>query len=246
MDAFDFGLAPRIDETNHLEYIAYIEQMLAAWGPRPFTEADSRRLGNLEEALTQALESLERVRYINAVYGRATMTIEITDMSPELFAIITGTSPDLTSEEQAGMLPGMTEMVPTRIKGATKDRDLTIRRKAEIALGGNPATHMPLLRLADPENRSTCGSCANLFRKDFGSGHVWKCVRAAQTNNDGPDMVKRWPACTLFLPRNGAAAPICGALAENEHGATYECKFPPNHDGDHDWNVKRDAPEQQP
>lgn len=176
--------APVVDEEQVLLYIESIEDQLRAFGPRPFTELDAFNLRHLEAALRKGREHLEDARYINAVYATPRFR--------------------LTNEEAAGMLAGMSEMVPTRIKGATKDRDLTIRRKAEIALGGNPATHMPLLRLDNPDNRSTCGGCANLVRKDFGSSHVWKCVRAAQTNNDGPDMVKRWPACTLFLPRNGA------------------------------------------
>lgn len=162
-------------------------QIDTAAGPRPWTERSWRTVRRLEETLDQANAHLERARHWNATVA----------------------TPKFTTAEMAGMLPGLfDELLPTaRTRGDKRTgatADLTRRRKLEIALGGNPATHMPLLRLTVKGDTRTCGSCANLMRKETMAGHVFKCVRARQTNNDGPDMVKRWPACMLYLTRNGS------------------------------------------
>lgn len=168
--------------------IAELERQIdLAGGPRPWAQHSWRRVRRLEEALEQAYAHLERVRHWNASIA----------------------SPRFTSAELAGMLPGLFDelLPPARIRGDKRTgatADLTRRRKLEIALGGNPATHMPLLNLTVKGDTRTCGSCANLVRKETMTGHVFKCVRARQTNNDGPDIVKRWPACTLYLTRNGS------------------------------------------
>lgn len=70
------------------------------------------------------------------------------------------------------------------------------RAADRIAHGIHPATKLALL----PGDR-TCGDCGRLWLKVTPSGkQFWKCA-AMEVHNDGPDMTKRWPACTLFKPK---------------------------------------------
>ncbi len=66
------------------------------------------------------------------------------------------------------------------------------RAAERIAAGIHPATKLRLI----PGDR-TCGDCARLWWKAHPNGGWWKCA-AMNLSNDGPDMTKRWPACSLF------------------------------------------------
>lgn len=185
----DIQSIPPIDMGPVTQVIERLEDELRHLGPRPHVERTARAAQRHEQALEQAIAFRDRTNYWNAVLATPILA--------------------LSEEEANGMLPGMfDEVLPppkfrrTGGRKLSKGADLTRRRKIEIALGGNPATHMPLLRVANPEDRRTCGSCANLWKKETESGqHFYKCKRARQTNNDGPDIVKRWPACSLYLTK---------------------------------------------
>ena len=60
--------------------------------------------------------------------------------------------------------------------------------------GIHPRTHLPILG-----NGKTCGDCKMLWQKFAGAGSWWKCSMPGR--GDGPDMTKRWPACTAFTPK---------------------------------------------
>ena len=69
------------------------------------------------------------------------------------------------------------------------------RAADRIAHGIHPATKLALL----PGDK-TCGDCLSLWEKWTPSGkHFYKCA-AMNLTNDGPDMTKRWPACTMYKP----------------------------------------------
>lgn len=178
-----FDTVRRIDEAPSLEAIEYLQRVIdVAGGPRPWDEASWLAIEALQEALDRAEAHLDQLRRWNA--ENASFRMEVTD-----------------AELEDGMLFGLGPIVQVRSRGLSKGADLTARRKAEIQRGGNPVTHLPLLRVTNPEDTRTCGNCGNLYRKDFGSGFVWKCKQApSRANDDGPDVVKRWPACTLFIP----------------------------------------------
>lgn len=61
--------------------------------------------------------------------------------------------------------------------------------------GVHPRTKLPLAG-----NGRTCGECGNLYLKSAGGGSWWKCSMPGRGH--GPDMTKRWPACTAFTERN--------------------------------------------
>lgn len=70
------------------------------------------------------------------------------------------------------------------------------RAAARIAAGIHPATKLPIL-----PGDNTCGDCALLWSKWTPSGkHFYKCA-SLDLHNDGPDMTRRWPACTAFKPK---------------------------------------------
>ncbi len=83
--------------------------------------------------------------------------------------------------------------------GLGKDAQRTWRRKRMLERGVHPATEVPL-----KGNGETCGSCRFLWRKSMGNFRGWKCELASlNADNDGPDMVKSWPACNWWeAPRN--------------------------------------------
>mgnify|MGYP007112265926 CR=1 FL=1 len=63
-----------------------------------------------------------------------------------------------------------------------------------ISRGIHPASKLPLL-----PGDNTCGDCGRLWEKWTPSGkHFYKCS-AMNLHNDGPDMTKKWPACTLWV-----------------------------------------------
>lgn len=65
------------------------------------------------------------------------------------------------------------------------------RVQFSIDCGVHPRTKLPLA-----DNGKTCGDCAMLWHKSAGNGSWWKCSMPGR--GDGPDMTKRWPACTAF------------------------------------------------
>lgn len=179
----NFDTVRRIDEAPALETIEYLQKVIdVAGGQRPWTEAKWLSIEALQDALDRTEQHLAQVRRWNV--ESASFRMVLTD-----------------AELEDGMLFGLGPIIQVRPRGLSKGADLTARRKAEIERGGNPVTHLPLLRASDPHDTRECGDCANLYRKDFGSGHAWKCKQApSRSNDDGPDVVKRWPACTLFIP----------------------------------------------
>ncbi|QDZ15798.1 hypothetical protein [Humibacter ginsenosidimutans] len=103
------------------------------------------------------------------------------------------------------MLPGLAEFEPPQpVEKLSPGVRLTGRRRDEIERGRHPATHQVLRRALDPDDEATCGDCAHLWRKNAGNGHWWKCDLASTRGTDGPDVVKRWPACKLFTPKEDA------------------------------------------
>ena len=99
------------------------------------------------------------------------------------------------------MLPGLAEFEsPQPVEKLSPGVRLTGKRREAIARGEHPVTHQALIRTTAPDDPRTCGDCGHLWRKNAGNGHWWKCNLASVRGKDGPDVVKRWPACKLFIP----------------------------------------------
>lgn len=96
----------------------------------------------------------------------------------------------MTLRSDDGVLPGFgpapePEPAPKMTPGE--------RAADRIAHGIHPAT-----KLALAGNGKTCGDCARLWDKWTPSGkHFYKCA-SMEMHNDGPDITKSWPACSLF------------------------------------------------
>lgn len=71
------------------------------------------------------------------------------------------------------------------------------RNQQLIDNGVHPRTKLPLAN-----NGKTCGDCDLLYLKRAGGGQWWKCHMPGR--QDGPDMTKRWPACTAFSPKEAS------------------------------------------
>ena len=82
-----------------------------------------------------------------------------------------------------------------------QDAARTARRRALIASGIHPATHLALR-----EGNEVCGGCAHLILKDgsalgISNGRWWKCTETLN-HGRGPDMRKSWPACIAWTDKD--------------------------------------------
>ena len=93
------------------------------------------------------------------------------------------------------------EPQPDPYEGMGQNARRTAKRRELLAAGVHPASGV---RTSSAHADKTCGDCAHLWHKRAGNFAGWKCDQAARTRADGldgPDMVKSWPACSLFEPR---------------------------------------------
>lgn len=75
----------------------------------------------------------------------------------------------------------------------------TRRGIERVQRGLHPVAPRALLRTREPDSTATCGGCEFLIGKQYGKTY-WKCTMLLDQRQHGPDITKKWPACTEFKP----------------------------------------------